>query len=339
MFTISDNETAALLIFTVILAFIPEVYIDQGMAWMIFACISFLCRFRITFTRWSLPLFIGALVVSVVHGSYYVKSDLGGDYFSLAGLVFFISAFGAGLNFRQLDIGKYARICILLCLIALPRATGLFYNGTIEGFFAVFLAALANSPAFSLIAVIIAILRHGASASIIGVLVLYSQIAFRSRKPLETLWLNFLGAVMATSIWHLAFAGKVLTDRIEMWKLSLSYWREQHFWLGIGYNRFGAMATKVQMLGGFQPTELWVSLHNDWLQMLLELGPLFIFFALLWWDLIVSCFNSWSENKNYFVALTALAIFMGVYFPLRIPIFWFLFGHITQRVLDERWDR
>lgn len=337
LYSVGRYQTALIAGLLLLGIFVKEVYIEQGLIWV--AVIGWAYGFQALSQRMrpSLAFFLSAMVLSTVIGCFHPRSKLPGDYLSLGSLLFFLFSFLCGMSVNKLNLKWLARFVVIGNAGLLIFGSGFFYNPTINAFFSVFMACFCDGLIFNLVALGTAIMIGGATSSIcLGIV---SAILFLPRTVR-----GFLLPVACISILTLLlFANHniaYLADRWAMWSAALRYWWVNYAPLGIGLGRFGAISPNVQLLAGsaVNPTQAWISLHNDWLQMLIELGGFFPLFAWLWVDLLMM---SWVKNKTHFIALVLLATFMTVYFPLRIPIFWCLLGYLSLKNLriSYEWRR
>ena len=107
-------------------------------------------------------------------------------------------------------------------------------------------------------------------------------------------------------------------DRLDMWKAAmLYYWEHCNIWIGSGLGTFMLYGKKIQALAGYKdPSEVWFSLHNDWLQWLFETGIVGAALALL---LLYSSLRR--VPKAYQISLAAMGVCGLGYFPMDCPAF------------------
>lgn len=307
--------------------FLPEIYIDHGMLWLACAVCFYSIRLIVCNVRPSVALLPAIITLSVVIGANLDSSTIPGDYLSLASLLFFFVSFSCGCWVRPEVMGVVARLAIIANCIGVLWLGGdkaAFYNTTISGFFSVLMACLTGSWIYHVIALYTAWMVGGATSSVcLGTVALVFCLAIKVDRRFG--YLMPLATGLVSRLMWAGGDGFYISDRWRMWVSSYRYWRSHYGLTGIGYGRFGSLAGAIQREYGVSTEQIWMSLHNDWLQMLIELGPLFVVFLWLWLDLL---WSSWHKNKDHFIAALTLAVFMTVYFPLRIPFFWFVFGYL-----------
>lgn len=115
-------------------------------------------------------------------------------------------------------------------------------------------------------------------------------------------------------------------SRYQAWPLFLHFWHDTFpWWLGSGFGTFKLWGPTTQLWYHWQEGKFWLWAHNDWLQILFELGvPGLILALVLAFQLLRRTWNA----PSIFAALVALGVVMLGNYPLHLAPFclfiWFL---------------
>lgn len=104
---------------------------------------------------------------------------------------------------------------------------------------------------------------------------------------------------------------------------ALHEWLSTNVWFGNGLGSFQILGPILQKAHDFDAGQYWLSLHNEWIQALVETGV--VGFALLLW---VLCDFLWRNRREPILVSTMLGLAgCGVfYYPFKIPIFALVFA-------------
>jgi hypothetical protein len=120
------------------------------------------------------------------------------------------------------------------------------------------------------------------------------------------------------------FSPSMYVDRIrfEYYEMIVPFWWEWvNPFIGSGWFSFETLSMVMQKLTGYylDKRQGWLSVHSDFLQMLMELGV--IGFSLSMWVLFDSLYHSNWKLRGAIAGIAAWALF---YFPLRFPVILFI---------------
>lgn len=157
--------------------------------------------------------------------------------------------------------------------------------------------------------------QQGATAWLMLSAILFVTIIRHSTKKITCL-LGVTGLGLATYTWYARPSFFLFFDRWDEYKLAARFWWENvNPWIGSGLGTFQVLGPAMQKWDSRPVTEVWMSLHSDWLQLVFELG------------VIGTCLATWlvvdtilrTENKAR-LSLIAACLFGLFYFPMQIPL-------------------
>jgi hypothetical protein len=121
-------------------------------------------------------------------------------------------------------------------------------------------------------------------------------------------------------------------ERLMKWRQFMTFWAQEKKWwvLGVGPGSF--MWTSL-MLDKFKPNDLFLQMHNDWLQIVFENG--LVGLGLVLWTLLAAVKRVWG-NPWLLASLAGLAVFGLTYYPLRFAPTALLTAWIMVRCLSYR---
>lgn len=126
------------------------------------------------------------------------------------------------------------------------------------------------------------------------------------------------------------------SGRYEIWSTVYGWWsRNVNQWFGIGNGEWIYLGPKIQREFKIETGPPFGWAHNDWLQILIELGYVGLFFtSLLFVYALLRCYI---KRRNYeFSALCGLGFTALLNFPLRLAPFALVSAVIFARALDKR---
>lgn len=130
----------------------------------------------------------------------------------------------------------------------------------------------------------------------------------------------FLGAPVIFLLGKITHGHKELfnsSGRFQMWEFFIKLWaKNPKNWLfGTGFGTFGVFSTNLQQAFNVNPTDWWIWMHNDWLQMLFECGVVGL--ALMAW-LYLSCVWKLRKQTPELQSLLLFGVMMGCNYPLHL---------------------
>lgn len=126
-----------------------------------------------------------------------------------------------------------------------------------------------------------------------------------------------LAIIVVTTIGYLMNGDQLLNSsrRVYHWTYIMEFWwTNMNHWLGAGIGSFDWLGPASQMLRG-QKTELFMWMHNDYLQLLYEGGFIGLLLGLAVW--VKTIIKSWKSSPPWvFITLCGLSVCMLSYYPM-----------------------
>jgi hypothetical protein len=303
-------------------SFFPDIYFDHGLVWL---AVVALVASRLD----AADIFWAAATLSFIMGCLDPRaaSSVAGAYFSLYGLVCSAAAFWLGqrgvpravfliafwANMALMTVGHFTNDSLGLICSNLP----------VSAFVAVLLACILYRYDLLLLAALTIFLHSGTSAIVAAGVAAVLMMWFKGHR--RALWIMAV-PVLLVALWLAVYRRGLphlfLVDRLPIYKMAVAYWWQEYAPWGVGFNRFGAIARNIQEANQFELGQFWLSLHNDWVQFLVELGWLYPAWLGLWASMLRKA------DPAKFTSLVVLGLFALVYFPFRIYLFWYIFGYL-----------
>jgi len=145
-------------------------------------------------------------------------------------------------------------------------------------------------------------------------------------------WGKVLGGIAFLSgIFILSVRPEISTGRTALWGMLYDYFRvTPDFWLGTGIGSFFAKTVEIQEQYGITQGNLFLHAHNDFLELLFELGGVGMAFLLAGLGALL-----WKSRGQSRAMLTALVATSLVNWTLYSPVGALLFFYIMQQILKE----
>lgn len=292
-------------------------YNDQYMLTAVLCALGLAWAFRHTF---RLPFLItgmwivimSAWVLSMDRGLHpNVKAAFG--YFTLKKTL--ISFLMVGLAyFVPWTRVVHDRLKLGIALASISTLCGypILFNTSLNAAFLVALLPLAPGLLVTgLVTAVTLFTQHGSSAYVL----LAGVLVWRFRA-----W-GLAGVTLALALkWRAFYSMAVDHYRADFLKMCLrAFWEHGDHWLGWGFGSFEALGPLIQQMNGYTMPQngIWLSLHNDWAQLLLEGG--FVGLAIGAWLFADSIYRLWRADGRWY-ALFLLGVLGFGYFPLQVPM-------------------
>ncbi len=161
----------------------------------------------------------------------------------------------------------------------------------------------------------------GKSAIGIGMCALYVAVLLWSKIKGRWKWpavLSSLPAILALG--YLTHGHKVFFDssgRFQMWVFFMKLWAVnwRNVVTGTGFGTFGVFSQNLQQHFIVNPTDWWIWMHNDWLQMAFECG--IIGLALMCW-MYATCVWRLRRSAPEMQSLLLFGVMMGCEYSLHV---------------------
>lgn len=166
--------------------------------------------------------------------------------------------------------------------------------------------------------------------------VAYIGALMRSRK----LRLDLLqGSVFVVGL-ILLFCPQIDNGRFEIWGRMLGYWFKEAPLLGSGPGSFLLFGPQIQHAQNFMTGSWFVFMHNDWLQILFELGAVgFVLWAVAFGYICSASLKQGKRGAHLFSSLLGLAAMSFFNYPLHQPESVFFGFHLIALILGAREER
>ena len=257
---------------------------------------------------------------------------------------------------------KAAAICAIACVIGCAVIIynklfsefpiGICLNTSVDGTLMAILSPFYYSLVFShvrkkywpiVILPIVAAILTGSSIGVGGTslaFAIYLFLKFKNsmnNKLLAALSLTAFASVM--KIAHSKIGEEMLSDtnRIATWKWSMQWFFEQDYktiLFGTGYGTYWAYGPYIQIVKKLVPNkEIFTFMHNDWLELLFELGA--VGFALAMLVYICALIRAKTAHLQTALIITGIVSFMN--FPLKHVVSGiFVFLIITSALTSDK---
>lgn len=157
------------------------------------------------------------------------------------------------------------------------------------------------------------------SSTSLGVFCVVMGTLFYRCLEAEPWWLRCLAIITSTSVLVLAmhhFMPHILHDsgRFEVYKTMMTWWFNNcNHWFGTGNGTFIHFGPHIQQITGIQPTQWFLWLHSDWLQIVFEMGYLGMFLSINLFCFLIK----YSWNRPYLLSsIMGYASCMVFQFPV-----------------------
>lgn len=130
--------------------------------------------------------------------------------------------------------------------------------------------------------------------------------------------------------------------RLEVYQFFMAAWAQnsRNWVFGTGYGTFGIFSANLQRASGKWDNDWWITLHNDWLEILFALGIVGLVLAVAVYLCSMLRFYMRGEYAEA-ISLVLLGLMMGCNFPLHHPISalfsaWLVVTGLIRPVFEER---
>jgi hypothetical protein len=306
-----------------------DIYFHQAgvMAFISFVIIFF---FVVTDFTKPMPWFLGYLVARILWQFVGEDGNFNRDHVALLGLLNIFCFCLGTLEYGRTDLIRLAAQWMIFPYYIMTLCNHPpFYNPTINAFGFLLLTCLWWSPWLFMLSGIVCLFQAGTSPVIIWLL---CGAIYIRKVPRIVIGGFTLSCLLGLAIWigeHNIHDLIRMSDRFGFWRFILSQWPKDYWLFGAGYNQFMVIGPTLQKLLGYSiDSGYWVSLHNDWLQWLVEMGAVGL--GLLAWLYGWLVFKFYNKPRELALTL-AFGLFMLVYFPLRIAPFWIVLGYLWRK--------
>lgn len=300
--------------------FIPEFYGEQ--LWALGAIIAALIICLLPY-RLSLRLLVAYHVFATARilgfgGADFFKPDILAQLDLAASRVLFFEGVlvAAALAFRGIRAPVFGALALVAAALGLA-GSGLTPIGTLNTTFVAILLPFVP-PIFLPLALTAIILEKGAlSYGLVALHLLVFGVFYKSRL--------YLGAFLVSVVLGGYYLGQSIycSGRAVFYPWALQEWLGADRFFGTGLGSFQVLGPFIQKANHFDPGQYWLSLHNEWIQALLETGLVGVI-LLLWvfFDFLV-------RNRSQPILFSTMLALGGAgffYYPFKIPIFALVFA-------------
>lgn len=191
-------------------------------------------------------------------------------------------------------------------------------------------AFLPYCPWYLGIVAIVTILTHHGSTALLIMFVQLSVLAYKERQAILC-WMISIPLFGGAAILH--NHGPLLngSERLQQWKMFMSFWWN-HGWtvrlFGTGPGSFVWLSMGIEN----KANNIFLQMHNDWLQVTFELGIVGLILSLLLFYKAIKA--SWNDPRSL-SAIFGLAAFAVTYHPTRFLPTMVLFALIFREALSH----
>lgn len=158
--------------------------------------------------------------------------------------------------------------------------------------------------------------------------------AYTARHWRLILWLIPLMGILFIMFGLITEQGNVFDSagRVDLWATIFRHWYEQRYFVGTGFGSYPLFGPHIQTLHGHGDGTLWIWLHNDWLQILFELGVPGFILALGFW---ISALIKTRRQPALFASWLTLGFCMTTQYHLQLLLPCVYLAYLTVKTFRE----
>lgn len=316
---VPKGQTFSLVVVIILASYFSKIYENQITLFSVLAVLFFLWKGR-QWLRWPLLLFCGYLILSAF---WHFGVD---DGLNSKIQIVSVAVIGRQTIYAMLLVGAtivldvsvswLAPIFLLLCsLITLTGLSPILKNPSTNAAMIVLCLPYCRKWWMWLLTLCVMITQQGATAWLMFAAILLVTAARHLNKTLISVSMSGSAGLVGT-LWFTKPHFFIFSDRWDEYKLAYRFFREfANPVFGFGLGTFQVLGPAMQKWDSRPVTEVWMSLHSDWLQLIFELGLLGASLGI--WLLLDAYLQADRKTRLLLIASSLFGLF---YFPMQIPL-------------------